>query len=158
MPEISKLEYKVNSPRVPEPRVGSDEAAGFDLGLPHDVVIPPGKHIYVNLGIAFNVPKGHYLKIVPRSNTCDEKDIHGKPKFKHVIRLSNIVGVIDSDYTGYIGAKLYNDGSETYLGYQGDYILQAILQQYTKVRKFTKVDEISKQTERGDKGFGSSDE
>lgn len=158
MPELNELKYAASSDRVPEPRVGSGEAAAFDLGLPHNVMIPAKKHIYIDLGISFDIPEGHYLKILPRSSTCDQKGLHGQPLFKNVIVLSNLEGVIDSDYTGNIKVKLYNNGSETYLGYQGDYILQAILQEYTKVNKFTKVAKITKQTERGDRGFGSSDE
>lgn len=158
MPKLDKLRYSRASNRVPVPRRGSKEAAGFDIGLPHDVKIGSKQHIYIDLGIAFDIPEEHYLEIVARSNTCDTKDHSGNPKFEHVIVPSNIKGIIDSDYTGTVKAKLYNNGSTTYLGYQGDYILQAILKEYTVIEELEEVDEITKDTERGDKGFGSSDE
>ena len=158
MPRIDKLKYVRANDRVPVPRRGSEEAAGFDLGLPHDVRIRSKGHIFIDLGIAFDIPEGHYLKIVPRSSTCDTKNSQGVPNFEHVIVPSNIEGIIDSDYTGTIKVKLYNNGSTMFLGYAGDYVLQAILQEYTKVDQLEEVDEITKQTDRGDKGFGSSDE
>lgn len=158
MPEIDKLRYSRSSSKVPKPRLGSKKAAGFDLGLPHNVIIRPKSHIYVDLGVAFDIPEGYHLKVTPRSSACDTKNADGTPKFEHVIVISNLQGIIDEDYTGTIKAKLYNNGYETYMGYAGEYVLQAILEESTYIKEFEEVDEIDKQTERGDKGFGSSDE
>lgn len=157
MPSIDKLEYARAHTNVPAPRRGSVEAAGLDLGLPHNLVLPAGGKVFVDLGIAFNIPEGHYMSIKPRSNTCDNKTAKGDPAFDIIITLVNSEAVIDSDYTGNIKLKIQNNGRETFLGYQGDYIVQAILEEYVKPTKLVEVDKITKQTERGDQAFGSTE-
>lgn len=158
MSRIDKLEYALAHDKVPEPRRGSEQAAGFDLGLAHDIVLHPGETRLVDLGVAFDIPEEHYLRVVARSNMCDAKTQQGTFKNIHFIVLRNKEGVIDSDYTGNIKLRLTNEGSEAYMGYQGDYIVQAILQEYAKVSELKKVDKINKQTKRGEEGFGSTNE
>lgn len=157
MPKIKTLEFKRTMESTPVPRRGSAEAAGFDLGLPSDVLIHPGQVVMVDMGIALNIPEGHYLEVNPRSSTCDAKDSAGNLLNQHIVVLANTVGVIDSDYTGSIRLRLTNNGTDTYLGYAGDFIMQAILKEFTQVEELVEVNEISKQTDRGDKNFGSTD-
>lgn len=157
MPRIAKLDFMRASPRVPVPRYGSAGAAGIDLGLPMDVRINPGGHIFLDLGVGFDIPENHFMKVLPRSSCCDKKDKSGNPAWEHIVVLDNTVAIIDEDYTGTIKVKLTNNGSETYLGYQGEYIVQAVLQEFTKADKLSEVEKIIKQTKRGDKGFGSTD-
>lgn len=158
MPRINELKFKRASDKIALPRKGSEKSAGFDVALPHDVVLRPGARVFLDLGIAFDIPEGFYMEVVPRSSNGDKKGSDGLPSFVNVLSLTNTIGIIDEDYTGTVKAKLQNTGSGTYLGYSGDYVLQCILKEYTQIDKFTEVDEITKQTKRGDKGFGSSDE
>jgi len=154
--QIDELRYARAHADVPHPKRGSKDAAGIDLGLGQDIRIGPGGHIFLDLGIAFDIPEGCYLSIKPRSNTCDSKTPMGLPSYSHIIVLDNTEGVIDSDYTGFIKVKLTNNGDTTYLGYTGDYILQAVLEEFVAAKELTEVDTITKNTERGSNGFGST--
>src|SRR5574340_334966 len=68
-------------------------------------------------GLAFEVPKDHVMLIFSRSG-------HG---FKNDIRLSNCVGVIDSDYRGEVQVKLKADASPHHVIHNGDRIAQALV-------------------------------
>lgn len=97
-------------------------------------------------GLSFEIPEGFVMLIFSRSG-------HG---FKNDVRLSNCVGVIDSDYRGELKVKLSNDSKKLRGLYvnKGDRIAQGIVIPYPKV-KFIEVDELTS-TERGVGGFGST--
>ena len=101
-------------------------------------------HTY-STGLAFEIPEDHVMLIFSRSG-------HG---FKNDVRLSNCVGVIDSDYRGELKVKLTCDkigwGLEVNAG---DRIAQGMIIPVAKV-SFEEVSDLS-DTERGTKGFGSS--
>ncbi len=104
-----------------------------------------------NTGLKFEVPVGYAMMIYSRSG-------HG---FTDGIRLSNCVGVIDSDYRGTVAIKLHAD---TQLGQvklaemaKSDELIrvaQAMLVPVTQCR-FEEVSELT-ETERGQGGFGST--
>lgn len=64
-------------------------------------------------------------------------------------------GLIDEGYTGEIMVKLYNQTDENYLVHAGDKISQLVIIPvlYEDIHI---VDSLDENTERGDKGFGSS--
>ncbi len=64
-------------------------------------------------------------------------------------------GLIDEGYTGEILVKLYNNSDENYLVHAGDKISQLVVIPvfYDAIHI---VDSLDENTERGDKGFGSS--
>lgn len=64
-------------------------------------------------------------------------------------------GLIDEGYTGEILVKLYNNSDENYLVHAGDKISQLVVIPvlYEDIHF---VDSLDENTERGDKGFGSS--
>ncbi|WP_186083644.1 dUTP diphosphatase [Burkholderia gladioli] len=95
-------------------------------------------------GIAIEVPPGYALEIYSRSG-------HG---FRHATRLSNCVGLIDSDYRGEIMVALRADGRSGINVSDGDRIAQAKLVKVPEV-EFVEVEELGS-TERGEKGFGST--
>ena len=64
-------------------------------------------------------------------------------------------GLIDEGYTGEIMVKLYNHSDENYLVHTGDKISQlVVIPAFYEDIHF--VDSLDENTERGDKGFGSS--
>lgn len=64
-------------------------------------------------------------------------------------------GLIDEGYTGEIMVKLYNHSDENYLVHAGDKISQlVVIPVFYEDVHF--VDSLDENTERGDKGFGSS--
>lgn len=75
--------------------------------------------------------------------------------FKSDTRLSNCVGVIDSDYRGEVMVKLTCDSARSSLVVSnGDRIAQAVIIKYDQV-EFEESDDLS-ETERGAGGFGST--
>ena len=84
------------------PQINTQGSAGADLVVPDDVVIEPfsicGKGTLVPLGFSLDIPEGMQVHIMLRSSVG----------LKTPLRLSNGVGLIDSDYKGEICLLLDN--------------------------------------------------
>jgi dUTP pyrophosphatase len=112
--------------------------------------VEQGFPVTCGTGLSFEVPEGYVMLVYSRSG-------HG---FKHQVRLSNCVGVVDSDYVGEVMVQLVSDevdhdmGRVPFFVRPGDRIAQAML---IPVDQWA-IEETSelKETERGDKGFGST--
>jgi dUTP pyrophosphatase len=131
-------------PDATVPTYGTSGAACFDLyALEGGAVFARGSEMF-RTGLAFGIPEGYVMKVYSRSG-------HG---FKHGIRLSNSVGVVDSDYTGEVFVKLQNDSGYTYEVEPGDRIAQAMLVPVEQVT-FDVVEQLQL-TERGANGLGST--
>lgn len=135
------------------PIYGSGGAGCFDLtavevnGGTEPINVLCGAPMLCNVGLAFEIPVGHVMLIFSRSG-------HG---FKNAIRLSNCVGVIDSDYRGTVQVKLTMDASQDYRPIQikpGDRVAQAMIIPAPYVH-FELAEELG-ETERGEGGFGST--
>jgi dUTP pyrophosphatase len=88
------------------PTYATDGSGAFDLyAATVDNSAMLGNHVVTarpllcGTGLAFQIPADHVMLIFSRSG-------HG---FKHGVRLSNCVGVIDSDYTGEVMVQLAQD-------------------------------------------------
>lgn len=131
-----------------KPVYATEGAACFDLQSNEKFVqIRPGESAAVGTGTYVEVPDGHVMLVFSRSG-------HG---FKHGVRLSNCVGVIDSDYRGEIKVKLHNDGLVPFEVSHGERIAQGMILPVPRVHTFEQVslEDLSK-TERGEGGFGST--
>ncbi len=132
------------------PTYGSDGAACFDFYAycPNTrTFLLPNNPVVFNTGVAIEIPEGWALLIYSRSG-------HG---FKSDTRLSNCVGVIDSDYRGEIKVRLIRDtlgDSHPHYIDHGDRIAQGMLVPVEKIQ-FEIVNQLST-TERGAGGFGST--
>lgn len=131
------------------PKYATSGAACFDF---HAIDCKPTEICHVvprtfRTGLAFDIPDGLVMIVYSRSG-------HG---FKNDTRLSNCVGVIDSDYTGEVMVRLTSDSvqSDVLRVCSGDRIAQAMIIPVTQVNEFEIVDEL-KQTARGAGGFGST--
>lgn len=85
------------------PKRATAGSAGYDFVSPLDVTIPAGGTALIPTGIRAEMEPGWVLLLFPRSSLG----------FKYGMRLSNTVGVIDSDYAfakneGHIMVKLRN--------------------------------------------------
>ena len=85
------------------PKRATAGSAGYDFVSPLDVTIPAGGTALIPTGIRAEMEPGWGLLLFPRSSLG----------FKYGMRLSNTVGVIDSDYAfakneGHIMVKLRN--------------------------------------------------
>lgn len=118
-------------------------SACFDLHSSVYGLVPRNSSYSFGTGLAFEIPKDHVMLVFSRSGDG----------FKHGVRLSNCVGVIDPDYRGELKVKLRSD-EELKQVCKGDRIAQALVLPIPLVM-FEEVDELN-DTERGDGGFGST--
>lgn len=98
----------------------------------------------VSTGLRIALPEGWAAYILPRSSMG----------MKTGLRLSNSVGVIDSEYRGEIGVMYDNHSDEPYEIHKGDRIAQMIVMPVHQFKP-QPVD-ILDATERGEGGFGST--
>lgn len=139
------IKIKRINPTAKLPTRGSEDAAGFDIYLPHDV----GLHAYfsehVMLGFATELPKGYCALLIPRSGVGSKKGLG----------LRNTIGLIDSDYRGEWQARLVIDGEQDFIHLkEGERILQAVIVKHENL-KLVEVDQLD-DTPRGEGGFGST--
>lgn len=150
MQQKAQLKIKRIHPNAKLPQYGSSGAACFDLRAliesGEKELIGGWSPIIFRTGLSVEVPEGYVLMIFSRSG-------HG---FNNDIRLSNCVGIIDSDYRGEIKVKLTKDSHNTDPLWVNDgmRIAQAMLVKIPSV-EFVEVSELS-ETTRGSGGFGST--
>ena len=108
--------------------------------------IPPkGGTYYLPLGIAFQIPEGHYGRLAPKSGLAIYRSI------------SVLAGVIDQDYRGEVFVLLINhDDKLSYLVKPEDKIVQLILEKAT-IARLQEVETLD-ETERSPGGARSSKE
>ena len=124
------------------PIYGRPGDAGIDL-FAHSVKILSGTHVHYGTGIAVEVPQGYVGLLIQRSNTV-----------KRGLRLKNCVGVIDSNFRGEIMVDFATGPSASGLYYVGDRIAQLVIVPCPTMEIVNAAD--LSDTNRGDKGFGSS--
>lgn len=127
------------------PRYATDGSGCFDLFYKEDYEEEFDLVLEVSTGLSFEIPEGYVMLVFSRSG-------HG---FKHDVRLSNCVGVIDSDYRGEVKVKLRGDEYNNLDFKYGDAVAQAMIVPIPKV-SFIEMQSLS-ETARGEGGFGSTD-
>ena len=137
------IKIKRLSDKATLPTKGSRLAAGHDIYAIDKFTIPAQGQVLAETGIAIGLPKGTYARIAPRSGLASNKGIAING------------GVIDADYTGEIKVIMVNQGKADCRIQPGDRIAQLIIEKID-TSDFTEVDNL-KNTERADRGFGSTD-
>lgn len=118
--------------------------AGFDLFAVEDTVIMPGNSAVVPVGLTLaRITPGYWFRIEARSGLGFKHGI--KPHF----------GVIDNGYRGDLGVKLYNDGPSHVTILKGQGCAQFVI--FEMIDCEVAFTEEIEESERGKKGFGSSD-
>jgi dUTP pyrophosphatase len=125
------------------PTQATPGSAGWDIHSTIDITLPPMELRMIPVGFGLQIPRGHYVSILPRSS-------FGKKK----IIIANSPGTIDSDFTGEIHVMLHNLSNDFFYIKEGDRIAQMVLQAYNDFN-FQVVPEFE-QTQRGEGGFGST--
>lgn len=126
------------------PKRNNQTDAGADICSVEEVSIPPMSRCLVRTGIAIELPNDNiYCRIAPRSGLAH----------KHGIDI--MAGVIDKGYTGEIKVVIFNSDKDTFQIKPKDKIAQLIFERYEPL-SIKRVDVLSK-SDRGEKGFGSSD-
>lgn len=142
-PEIVKVWVE---PGVRMLQRGSTMAAGVDLQIKEDAVIPSDDVIMVGTGARVSIPEGYFGMVVVRSSVGRDG-----------VALANQVGIIDADYRGKIQLALTSQvGCEIFLE-AGTRVAQLIVLPLPHVA-YTKVSDVNDlgKTSRGEGGFGSS--
>lgn len=150
-----KIKFKKFHPDAVIPTKAHASDAGFDLVAVSETRSSDGKISQYGTGLGIEIPPNHVGLIFARSSI-----------YKTNCRLSNAVGVIDSNYRGEISfnydrinSRVRNMalGVKRVSGYNyeiGDRIGQLIIIPYPEI-EFEEVDELE-DSERGESGFGSS--
>ena len=128
------------------PQYQTTGAAGFDFHAIEDMEIPTRKTVLVKTGLSMEIPEGYELQVRPRSGMS----------LKTKMRIANSPGTIDSDYRGEICIIMENMGMLGALPYdikKGDRIAQGVI---CPVFQATFIEDELNESERGEKGFGSS--
>ena len=131
------------------PEYATDGSAAVDLRAALDegttVTIAPGERALIPTGLAISPERADVVAILAaRSGLAIKKGI----------RLSNGIGVIDSDYRGEICVGLYNSSSVPFTVQRGDRIAQLMFMP-VYAANLIEADSLD-ETARGAGGFGST--
>lgn len=145
-----RVEAKVVNPmlgtRIPLPGYATEGSAGLDLRacLDDEVTLAPGQTRLIPSGLAIHIADpGLAAVVIPRSGLG----------MKHGLVLSNLVGLIDSDYHGEIGIGVWNRSAEPFTIRPGDRICQMVFVPVVRA-ELEVVEEFSESSARGAGGFG----
>jgi dUTP pyrophosphatase len=160
-----KVNFVKIHPAAQTPKKNNSEDAGWDFAVVSDndffvptqfsslyknyqdkivCVLPPKEQKIFHTGIKVEIPNGWCLVLFDRSGLGAKKIVH------------RTAGVIDSSYRGEVLVSLVNLSSNDVIFCEGDKIIQGLLLPVPSA-EFIEVNELSN-TQRGEKGFGSSDE
>lgn len=130
------------------PKRSTSGSAAYDLRacISDPVEIRPGEVVEMGFGIAVHIADpGYCALVVPRSGLGTRDGIV----------LANIVGLIDSDYTGEIRAGVWNRGSKPFTVEPYQRLFQLALLPVAR-HELDVVESFSSESERGSGGFGST--
>lgn len=123
---------------------GTSGAGAYDLAATSREYDGVRNQVKYHTGLAIEIPTGYVGLLLPRSSVC-----------KTSVRLSNCVGVIDSDYRGEIMAVFDIKMNTTRNLYKdGERCCQLLIIKAEEI-DFVEAAELS-QTDRGEKGYGST--
>ncbi|MBU6459893.1 MAG: dUTP diphosphatase [Proteobacteria bacterium] len=145
-----KIELRILNPLVGScialPSYATEGSAGMDLRacLEGPVVVEAGQTTLIGTGIAINIhDPGLMAVIAPRSGLGN----------RHGIVLGNLVGIIDSDYSGEIKIGVWNRSAESFTIEPGDRVCQMMFVPVVQA-DLQVVEHFSSETVRGAGGFG----
>ena len=161
-----KIKIRLLSDGARMPRKAHEGDAGFDVFIPHDTIIKPGRNM-VPLDIAIELPEWHQAQIEPRSG-FSSKGIEG-----HCYIFENpqtgdrehgtlrrwdadvIHGKVDACYRGNIGVIIKSYEPRRFTLEAGTKIAQMTIYELPHISGFEITDTLS-ESDRGTDGFGSS--
>jgi dUTP pyrophosphatase len=116
---------------------------GLDVTAVEDTIVPARGAVIVPVGLKLAyVTPGFWIRIESRSGLQFKHNIHAFP------------GIIDNQYRGDMGIRLINNNDQDYLVSKGDRIAQLVV--YQLIVPSTCIVEQIDETDRGERGFGSS--
>ncbi len=121
----SREEYN----RFELPKRQTKYSAGYDFRMPIDCTIQPGERKNLPTGVKIQMNSDEMLLLVVRGSTG----------VKHNVRLTNQVGVFESDFynnetnEGHAMVSLQNEGTEPFVIKKGDRLVQGIFTKFLTV-------------------------
>lgn len=146
---MKELQVKYLNDHARELVVAKEGDCGLDLvnASGQDVVVPVGRSVEIEAGLAVKLPDGYCGFIRSRSSTFKKRG------------LFVIEGVIDSGYVGPLYTLVWNPGMNGNLHpvtvRAGERLSQLIVLPYARELDVSAVDDLP-DTERGASGFGST--
>jgi len=129
---------------------GTSCSAGYDLFLPSDTMVRPGRQV-IPLDFSIALPDGYEAEVRPRSGIS----IKGVEDSSGMMRdIDVIIGTIDSDYRGTVGVIVKNNDNDFYFLKGGTRIAQMVIHKVESV-EWEILKELG-ETERGENGYGST--
>lgn len=127
-----------------------DGDAGHDLRAyfpqsPHHTIVRPRSTELIPTGYRVAIPEGHAGLVLTRSGLA----------LKSGIIVLNSPGLIDSGYRGEVGVLLHNVSSDHFQVTHGDRIAQLVFVRLADL-PVVPVEWLDDETERGERGFGST--
>lgn len=119
-----------------------DGDQGWDLRANCGCNLSPGERMLIPTGLYLELPDGIYADVRPRSGLSARG-------------IDVCLGLVDSSYRGEIKVCLINNSGDSFTIKTGDRIAQLVFGQEILLDP-VQVEEISSDTHRGEKGFGSS--
>ena len=142
---MKSIQIKQLSESATLPTRAHSTDAGLDLYASEDTLVTYTHASVIPTGIAVNIPAGYEGQIRPRSGKSSKTN------------LRVILGTVDAGYTAEIGVIADALDRSSYLVQRGEKIAQLVIQR-VETPQLEIVDQFDTQSERGEKGFGSSDE
>lgn len=119
-----------------------DGDQGWDIRATEGYMLDPGERKLVSTSLYLELPEGLYADVRPRSGLSAEG-------------LDVCLGLVDSSYRGEVKVCIVNNSDKNLWIKPNSRIAQIVFGQEIMISP-KKVDEISSDTHRGEKGFGSS--
>lgn len=150
-----EIKIKELNERAIIPEKKTTHAAAYDLAVPRDFIIRPGRQV-VPLGLAIQLPYGYEAKIEPRSGYSSNGFAGYRADTQYRFDADVIPGKVDADYRGGIGVIVISREPLMFTIRAGQRIAQLTVYRCEKV-DFTLTEELSP-TLRGEGGYGSTGE
>lgn len=142
LPKLLTLQFKKLHAEASVPKQQRPGDAGYDLACIDVHGVSPGERLLVGTGVAVAIPMGFVGLIRSRSGVAVKQGVEVQ------------AGVIDSNYRGEIKVLLHNTDKKVQWFNAGDRIAQLLVIPIWQ-GTVEEADELS-ETDRGEKGFGSS--
>lgn len=153
-----KVKFKKLSEDAVLPVRSTNMAAGYDLAVPRDIVVVPGRQV-IKLDFAMQMPDDIQGLVDPRSGFSAKGfegfkiDYLGMATGEPVRFDCDVIhGKVDPDYTGCVGIIVHSHETEKFLVKAKSRIAQLTFTKF-EVAEWVEVDELDK-TERGTGGWG----
>ena len=115
-----KFKFELEGADIIQPLRSTKGSAGYDIFSPHDIIIKPGEEVMIDSGVKIILNNNLVALMYPRSSLC----------LKRGLRLTNSVGVIDSDFRQSIKIPLYNFSGKEVEIKKGEKLVQIVVTEF----------------------------